>query len=410
VLAKLKQLPEVELAESAGSLRRRKETVGDLDILVASREPSRVMQAFVEDAAVDQILGQGDTKASVIRRDGLRMQLWVHPPERFGSALQYATGSKEHNVRLRELAQKAGLSLSEHGFKTEQGELIQCSQEQEVYQRLGLEWVPPELREDKGEVQAAAEGNLPDLIIEEDILGDLHTHTDWSDGRATMADMVQAAIDFGHQYLAITDHSRSLGVANGLSIDRLKEQRSAIDEMQQQVGDQIKLLQGAEVEILADGSLDYPDEVLAELDIVVASLHSSIHQPRKQVTGRLLNAINNPHVDIIGHPSGRLLGRRDPADLDFAQVFEAAATSGVALEINSHPERLDLNDVHVKLAIEAGCRISINTDSHDPDSFAMVRFGIAVGRRGWLTAAPVINCLQTEQLLDWLDGRGGDGS
>lgn len=406
VLAKLRQIEAVERAESAGSLRRRKETVGDLDLLVASQKPKDVMQAFVEDEQVDQVLGQGDTKASVIRRDGLRMQLWVHPPERYGSALQYATGSKEHNVRLREIAQKQGLSLSEHGFKNESDELIQCSTEQEVYQTIGLNWVPPELREDRGEVQAAQAGELPDLIELADINGDLHTHTDWSDGRASMEAMVQAAIDNGHSFMAITDHSRSLGVANGLSIDRLKEQRQAIDAMQEEVGDRIKLLQGAEVEILADGELDYPDEVLAELDIVVASLHSSLRQPRPQITERLLKAINNPHVDIIGHPSGRLIGRRDPADLDYDQVLAAAADSGVALEINAHPERLDLTDIYVRRALQAGCRLSINTDAHEPDAFDMMKFGIAVARRGWAEKTGFINCLKTADLVDWLRSRG----
>ena len=334
------------------------------------------------------------------------MQLWVHPPARFGSALQYATGSKGHNVRLRELAQQQGLSLSEHGYKTEDDELIQCEHEEQVYQQIGLAWVPPELREDRGEVEAAKEGKLPDLIEASQIQGDLHTHTDWSDGRATMEAMVQGAIDFGHQYLAITDHSRSLGVANGLSIERLREQRQAIDAIQEKVGEQIKLLQGAEVEILADGSLDYPDEVLAELDIVVASLHTSLRQPRQQVTERLLVAVNNPHVDIIGQPTGRLLGRREPADLDMEEVLAAAAKSGVALEINAHPDRLDLNDVHVRMAIEAGCWISINTDAHEPAAFEMAQYGVSVGRRGWLTADSVINCLDLQRMLGWLNSHG----
>ncbi|MFP3853922.1 MAG: DNA polymerase/3'-5' exonuclease PolX [Anaerolineales bacterium] len=406
VLNRLRALPSVEKAESAGSLRRRRETVGDLDLLAASRNPGVVMEAFTGDEAVEQVLGQGETKASIIRKDGLRMQLWVHLPERYGSALQYATGSKEHNVRMRELAQKQGLSLSEHGFRKEDGELILCENEESVYQELGLVWIPPELREDRGEVEAALHGELPDLIEIEQIKGDLHTHTDWSDGRATMGEMIEGAITRGRKYLAITDHSRSLGVANGLSIERLREQRRAIDEMQDHYGDRIHLLQGAEVEILSDGGLDFPDDVLAELDIVVASLHTSLRQPRQQVTERLLSAVNNPHVDIIGHPSGRLLGRREAADLDFEQVFSAAVKSGVALEINAHPDRLDLHDTHVRRAVELGCRISINTDAHEPHGFDVLRFGIAVARRGWLTADPVLNTMDYGSLLSWLESRG----
>ncbi|MDX1600828.1 MAG: DNA polymerase/3'-5' exonuclease PolX [Anaerolineales bacterium] len=405
-LGRLRELPETVAAEGAGSLRRRRETVGDLDLLAASAEPAALMGAFLDFPEVEQVVGRGDTKSSVVLRDGLRIQLWVHPPERFGAALQYATGSKEHNVRLRELAQRNGLSLSEHGFKRESGEEILCSQEAEVYETLGLAWIPPELREDRGEIEAARDGRLPELIETGDILGDLHSHTDWSDGRATLEEMVRGAIDFGHRYLVVTDHSRSLGVANGLSIERLQQQRSAITELQENIGDGLLVMQGAEVEILADGSLDYPDEVLAELDLVVASLHTSLEQPRAKVTERLLNAVQNPHVDVIGHPTGRLLGRRDPADLDMEAVFQAAAESGVALEINASPERLDLMDAHARRAVELGCLLSIDTDAHHPEHFELLRYGIATARRGWVESDSVINTWSADRLRTWLQGRG----
>lgn len=404
-LDRLRELPETAAAEGAGSLRRRRETVGDLDLLAASSEPAALMEAFLKFPEIKQVVGRGETKSSVVMRDGLRIQLWVHPPERFGSALQYATGSKEHNVRLRELAQREGLSLSEHGFKRESPEEILCSQEEQVYETLGLPWIPPELREDRGEIEAARENRLPELIEMDDISGDLHSHTDWSDGRGTLEEMVRGAIEFGHRYLVVTDHSRSLGVANGLSIERLQEQRSVIAEMQEKIGDDLLILQGAEVEILADGSLDYPDDVLAGLDLVVASLHTSLDQPRPKVTQRLLNAVENPHVDVIGHPTGRLLGRRDPADLDMEAVFEAAARSGVALEINASPERLDLMDAHARRAVELGCLLSIDTDAHHPEHFGLLRYGIATARRGWVGPDMVINTWSADRLRTWLQGR-----
>ncbi len=406
-LERLRELPQTGAAEAAGSLRRRRETVGDLDLLTASSAPAEVMDAFLDFPEVDHIRGRGETKSSVVLRDGLRIQLWVHPPERFGTALQYATGSKEHNVRLRERAQRQGLSLSEHAFKAEDGDELLCGSEGEVYEKLGLPWIPPELREDRGEIEAAVEGNLPDLIEIGDIRGELHSHTDWSDGRASLQEMVQGAVQAGHRYLVVTDHSRSLGVANGLSIERLRQQRNAIREMQGRVGQDITLLQGAEVEILADGTLDYPDDVLAELDLVVASLHTSLEQPRAKVTERLLNAVVNPHVDVIGHPTGRLIGRRGPADLDLDSVFAAAAETGVALEISSSPERLDLSDVHARRALEFGCLLAINTDAHHPDHFELLRYGVATARRGWVEPNSVINTWSADRLLEWLAARGG---
>jgi DNA polymerase (family 10) len=407
ILASLRQLPSVAEAEAAGSLRRMRETVGDLDLLAASDEPETVMDNFLEMLPVDHVVGRGPTKTSVVLDDGLRVQLWVHPVERFGSALQYATGSKEHSVKLRELSLKQGLSLSEHGFKVEESdELIACRTEAEVYQKLGLPWIPPELREDRGEVEAAQNEALPKLVERKHLRADLHSHSDWSDGRATLKEMVDGAIAAGHDYLVITDHSQSLGVANGLTPERLRKQRKEIDKLQKKVGDKIRLFQGAEVEILADGRLDYEDNVMAELDLVIASLHTSLGQPRNKIQQRLLNAIRNPHVDLIGHPSGRLIGRRDPADLDFETIFKEAAEHGTVLEINSSPERLDLKDTHARLAVELGCTLAINTDAHHPDHFELLTYGVATARRGWIGPGNVLTTRTLAKFEKWLASRG----
>ena len=363
------------------------------------------MQAFLAFEDIGRVLGKGDTKSSVELNNGLRMQLWVHPPDRFGSALQYATGSKEHSVKLREWSLKQGLSLSEHGFKREDGSEILCADEHQVYQTLGLPWIAPELREDRGEIEAAKSNQLPELVTLEDIRGEMHAHTEWSDGQMTLEEMAKGAMEAGLKYLVITDHSQSLGVTNGLSVDRLRAQRKAIDKLQQKLGAKLRLYQGSEVEILADGTLDYPDDVLAELDVVVASLHTSLRQSRKKVTERLLRAIRNPNVDVIGHLTGRLIGSRDAADLDVEAVFNQAAEHGVVLEINANPERLDLNDVHARRAVEVGCKLAINTDAHHTDHLAFRQYGIGTARRGWVTSANVINCLSPRDFEAWRKGR-----
>jgi len=330
----------------------------------------------------------------------------VHPPERFGTALAYATGSKDHNVRLRELAIKKGLSLSDQAFLKSDGSEILCATEEEVYATLGLPWIPPELREDRGEVQAAIAGRLPRLIEVRDIRAELHSHSTWSDGKLSIQEMAQAALARGYRVLAVTDHSGSLGVAGGLSADELIEQRQEIDSVQKQIGDALLILQGTEVEIRADGSLDYPDDVLAQLDLVIASLHSSLRQPRQQATERLLNAIRNPHVDIIGHPTGRMIPNREGADLDMEAVFQAAKEHGVVLEINAHPARLDLDDIHAHRAIDLGILLSINTDAHSDSDMDLIQFGVATARRGWVEAEHVINTWDPKHLLNWLQQRG----
>ncbi|MEK7682973.1 MAG: DNA polymerase/3'-5' exonuclease PolX, partial [Chloroflexota bacterium] len=393
-------------AEAAGSLRRMRETVGDLDLLVSTDSPEEVMQAFVELPIVSRVRGKGETKTSVELVDGLRVQVWTHPSKRFGTALQYATGSKDHNVRLREIALDQGLSLSDQAFKRKNGKEITCSTEEEVYERLGLPWIPPELREDRGEIQSALEGRLPKLIELRDLKAELHAHSTWSDGASSIPEMVKAARKEGHRLLAITDHSKSLGVANGLTVERLRKQRKEIRALRKRLPKGFVLLQGSEVEILADGRLDYPDEVLAELDLVIASLHTSLRQPRAKVTARLLAAIENPHVDIIAHPTGRLIGEREGADLDMDRVLEAAARSGVILEINANPERLDLNDVYARRAIELGIPLAINTDAHRPEHMGFRRYGVGVARRAWVTSDSVVNCWKPKRLVDWLASRG----
>jgi len=407
IIAALKKVPGVAAAEPAGSLRRMCPTVGDLDILVAAADSAPVMAAFTSLPGVSRVLGRGETKASIEFSDGVRAQLWVHPPERFGTALQYATGSKDHNVRLRELALDQGLSLSEHALtKTDGSGEITCAAEEQVYAALGLPWIPPELREDRGEVQAARAGKLPALIEVRDIHADLQTHSTWSDGKLSMLAMARAAQERGMRLIAFTDHSVSLGVANGLSVERHAAQQAEIEKIQKELGEDIRVLHGTEVEIKADETLDYPDEFLATLDLVVASLHSSLRQPRQKVTERLLKAIRNPHVDIIGHPTGRLLPDREGADLDLEAVLAAAAESGVALEINADPARLDLDDVNARRARELGIPLSVNTDAHSAAGFDVLPFGVAIARRAWLTKADVINAWPVEKLLDWLKQRG----
>lgn len=406
LLSRLREIEGVQRAEAAGSLRRMRETIGDLDLLVSAADTPLVIQAFVAFPEVDHVLGQGVTKASVELIDGLRVQLWVHPPERFGSALQYATGSKGHNVRLRAAAQKAGLSLSEHGYQDQEGDLIFCPEEEEVYGVLGLPWIPPTLREDRGEIKVAKKGELPQLVKIEDLKGELHTHSVWSDGKSSIMEMAEAAIELRMEYLVISDHSRSLGIAGGLSIEDLRAQRAEIKRVQKEIGKKLTLLQGSEVEILANGELDYPDDVLQELDIVIASLHTSMRQPRGQVTERVLRTIKNSHVDIIAHLTGRLIGKRDPADLDVDAIFRAAVEHDVALEINSNPERLDLKDTHAHRALELGCRLAINTDAHHPDHFAFRRFGVGTAQRAWAEAPSIVNTWPLDRLQAWLESRG----
>ena len=405
LLSYLRTLPEIQKVNIAGSLRRMCATVGDLDLLVAAWDSRLVMEAFVGHPQVIDVISQGDIKSSVEFDNNVRAQLWVHSPERFGTALQYATGSKGHNVRLRELALKNGLSLSDQAFVTPDGSEILCATEEEVYSLLQMPFIPPELREDRGEIQAALAGNLPTLIRTDDIRSDLHMHTTWSDGKLTIEEMAREASQRNLELIAITDHSVGLGVAGGLSTNELTEQRHEIERVKNELGRKIHILQGCEVEIRSDGTLDYPDEVLAELDIVIAALHSGLRQSREKVTQRLLNAIRNPNVDIIAHPTGRMIPDREGADLDMDAIMRAALENDVALEINAHPARLDLNDIYTRQAKEMGIKITINTDAHEASDLDLIFFGVATGRRAWIEPQNVINTWEPSRLLHWLKSR-----
>jgi DNA polymerase (family 10) len=391
VLAALKETPDALKVEVAGSLRRMRETIGDLDFLAATKEPEAVMAVFKSLPDVEEVIAAGETKTSVRFRNGLQADLRCLEPERWGTALQYFSGSQSHNIRVRELALKKGYSLNEYALTRESDdEELLFDNEIDLYQFLGLAYIPPHLREDRGELAAALKNELPQPFTAEDIKGEVHCHSTWSDGANTIEAMARAALARGYQYLAITDHSQSLGVANGLTPERLRQQRQEIEQAQANVPG-IRLLQGTEMEVKADGSLDFPDEVLAELDFVVASIHTGLRQDRETLTRRALAAIRNPYVKLIGHPSGRLLPRREAGDFDMEAIMQAAAEAGVALEINAAPERLDLSDVHIHRAIELGVKLIINCDAHHVDDFNNLHFGVATACRGWATAEHILN-------------------
>lgn len=403
ILNALLEIPGVLFGNVAGSLRRGRSTIGDIDLLVASEDAPPIMESFVARPDVARILGQGPTKSSVELFNGLQCDLRVLQPTVYGTALAYFTGSQAHNIRLRELAPARGLSLNEWAFTpVKGGSEITCETEEQVYQHLGLPLIPPELREDRGEIETAQQGELPTLITQNDIRSDLHMHSTWSDGHLSIREMAEAARAHGLSHIVITDHSVSLGIANGLSIERLREQREEIRRVDAEMGPHFRVFQGTEMEIKTDGGLDFPDEVLAELDVVIASLHSGLRQERAQVTQRLLNAIRNPHVDIIGHPRGQLIPDREGADLDMDAVFAAAAETGTVLEINANPHRLDLDDAHAHRAIEVGVKLAIDTDSHSAGEFDLLRYGILTARRGWVKPADVINTLSTDDFVRWM--------
>lgn len=400
----LARVPGVVHVAAGGSLRRMRDTIGDIDLLVATNDPEPVMDAFVSLPQVASVVARGPTRASVLVHSGLQVDIRVLPPERWGTLLQYFTGSVAHNIHLRSLAQDMGLSLSEYAITRPDGSEILCATEEDVYQALGLPWIPPELREDRGEIEAALAGELPQLVEAKDIRGDLQMHTTWSDGSASVAEMAAAAAARGLEYILISDHSPSLGVARGLSAERLHQQWEEIVAVNG-AGGPVRVLRGAEVEIHNDGSLDYPDDVLASLDIVVAALHTGLRQPRQQVTRRLLAAIANPHVDIIAHPRGRLISEREPADVDMEAIFRAAAQAGTILEINADPHRLDLDDGHAHRALQLGVKLAINSDAHRPDAVGDLRFGLGMARRAWATPADIVNTWPLEKLLEYVRQR-----
>ena len=401
MLDALREVPGVVQVAPAGSLRRMRETVGDLDLLVASADPEPVMARFRELDDVAEVLLSGPTKTAIRTHDGLQVDLRVLDPARWGTALQYFTGSQAHNIRLRGLALDRGFSLSEYSLKRKDGTELLCASEQDVYQALGLPFIPPPLREDRGEIEAALAGTLPDLVELQDLKGDFQFHTTWSDGSHSLLEMAQAAQALGLEYALVTDHSHSLGVAGGLTAQDLRRQRAEIEQVNRQLAPGFCLLAGAEVEVRADGSLDFPDEVLADLDLVVASLHTGLRQDRERVTSRLLAAIRNPHVDVIAHPTGRLIGGREGADLDMESIFRAAAETSTALEVNALPDRLDLRDAHVRRAIELGVKLVISSDAHHVSGFRLLPFGVATAQRGWATPADVINTRSVDEIRAW---------
>ncbi len=394
----LARLPQVRRVAYAGSLRRFCPTIGDLDILAATDDPVGVMAAFRQLPQVETVLLSGETKTRVRLIGGLEADLRCLDEARWGTALQYFTGNKAHNIKLRELALKQGFSLSEYSLKREDGSEILCAEEEEVYRALGLPFIEPELREDWGEIEAALAGELPRLVSIQDIRGEVHCHSTWSDGRASIEEMALTAEAHGYEYLVISDHSQGLGMTRGLTPERLRQQWAEIQTVRRKL-QRLRLLQGTEVEIKADGSLDFPDEVLAELDFVVASVHSSLRQDRETITRRVVRAMRSPHVDAIGHPSGRLLTRREESAVDLDEVLRVAAETGTMIEINAAPERLDLDDVHVRSAVESGVSLVINTDAHQPGDFDNLLFGVATARRGWAGPEHIANTLPLEALL-----------
>ncbi|HET9488203.1 MAG TPA: DNA polymerase/3'-5' exonuclease PolX [Methylomirabilota bacterium] len=388
----------VEHIEVAGSLRRCRETVKDIDILVTSTEPARVIKTLVTLPSVREVLAHGDTRASVRHQEGLQIDLRVVEPQALGAALQYFTGSREHNVRLRELARRQGRSISEYGvFDERTGARLAGATEEDVYAAVGLGWIPPELREDAGELEAARAGRLPQLVTAEAIRGDLHAHTDWSDGHLSLEKLVEAAERRGYAYIVVSDHSQSTTIAGGLGIEQLRAQVARIRELQPRF--RIRILAGTECDILADGTMDFPDEVLGELDIVLAAVHARFGQTRAEMTTRIVRALENPHVDVLAHPTGRLIGSREPYDVDLEAVFAAAARHGKALEINASPDRLDLNDVHARRAAELGIPIAVNTDTHYLSNLDNLELGLAVARRAWLGPGHILNARPLADLL-----------
>ena len=403
------QLRETGLAdrvEVAGSVRRGRETIGDIDILATAEDGKAVVEAFTHLDGVEEVLQAGDKKASIrLGRSELcpasvQVDLRVVPAESFGAAWQYFTGSKYHNVRLRELAGKKHFKLNEYGLFRGEKRLAGATEE-EIYDRLGLAWVPPTLREDRGEVDRAGAHDLPRLVEQSDIRGDLHMHSPASDGRETIEVLAKAAKALGYKYIAITDHSGSSVIANGLDADRLRENIKQIRKVDKKI-DGITILAGAEVDIHLDGTLDYPDELLAELDWVIASVHSGLAGSRERSTTRLLEAMANPYVNCIGHPTGRMLGVREGMDLDVDAVITQAARTGTALEVSASPLRLDLNDEHCRLAVDADVKLAINTDAHESAGFGQVFFGLLTAQRGWVTPGDVVNCMTLKNLRQFV--------
>jgi len=405
LLDEARRIKLVERADLAGSVRRRTETIGDIDLLIASSNGEEALREFVKLPSIKRVRALGKTSASVIIEGDLQTDVRAVSQQSYGTALQYFTGSKQHTVRLRTMARERGLKINEYGvFRGE--ERIGGEDEKDVYQALGLKFMPPELREDRGEIEAAIDGHLPTLIEENDLRGDLHMHTTWSDGRASVEEMVERAAKLGREYIALTDHSQSSRIARGLDLELLERKIEEVEALRKRRGKRKpRVLMGAEVDILADGRLDYPDQILARLDVVVASIHSAFRQSKDRITGRLLDAIANPYVQIIGHPTTRLIGAREPVEFNFGQVVKATVAAGVALEVNGSPNRLDLNDVMTRAAHEAGSLLAIDSDAHSTAQLAQTSFGVSQARRAWVEARSVVNTWPWPKFSRWMRHR-----
>lgn len=398
--AALNSLREVERAAAAGSVRRRRETIGDIDILVVSKTPETIMDFVVSLPEVETVRAKGGTKTLVRLRDGLDLDVRVVPRESFGAALQYFTGSKSHNVALRKIAALKGYKLNEYGlFRGKK--MIAGETEEEIYKILGLAYIEPELRENRGEIEAAREGRLPELIEYGELKGDLQVQTDWTDGAASIQDMAMEAKKAGLQYIAITDHTKSLAMTGGADEAKLERQGKEIDKINKEISD-FRILKGAEVNILADGSLDINNEALAKLDIVGAAVHSHFKMPKEEATKRLVRVMENPHVDILMHPTARVIGRREAIDVDMNEIIRTARRTGTVLEIDAYPDRLDLKDEHIRLATKAGVKLSISSDSHHPGHYQYLELGVAQARRGWAEKKDVVNAWPMEKMLGML--------
>ncbi len=399
----LSGLSGIDKIQPAGSLRRRAETIGDVDILVAAKKGKKIINAFTTAGFVQEALASGPTKGSAIiqvETTPVHVDVRVVPRESFGAAAQYFTGSKQHNVRLREIAIKSKLKLNEYGlFKKDR--MVAGSVEEEIYQKLGLDFINPLLREDRGEVEAAKSHSLPKLIDVEDIKGDFHSHTKASDGNATISELAEAVKEMGYKYICITDHSKSSAIANGLSGRQLADQIKQIRKLNEKLKG-ITIFAGTEVDILADGSLDFDNKLLAELEFVIAAIHSGLASPREKVTTRTLKAMDNPYVNCIAHPTGRLIGQREPMDIDMAAVIKHAAQTHTALEVNANPWRLDLKDTHCKMAIESGVKLAIGTDAHSTGGLGLMGYGVATAARGWATKTNVLNTFPATKIKDFV--------
>ncbi|MBM7854785.1 DNA polymerase (family 10) [Desulfohalotomaculum tongense] len=394
----LSTLPAVKKVELGGSTRRWKETVSDLDIIAAAEDAGEVLSALASHPRVTEVLRREENRIQVLTWWGVEVDLTVVPPEQFITAWHRSTGSRKHYQHLTRLAESKGFKLDHRALITPGGRRLDVHSEADIYTHLGLEYIPPELREDNGEIEAAETGSLPRLVELEDIKGDLHTHTTWSDAAASLEEMAAGAKKKGYSYMAVTDHSGSLKIANGLSAERLLKQVKEIEKLNEQQRD-FTVLTGVECDILADGRLDHPDDLLAQLDVVVASVHTGFKQDKETMTNRIIAAIENEHVDIIGHVSGRLLGRRGGYELDMERVLEAAAKYDTVMEINSSPDRLDLSEENARLAKELGVKVAINTDAHDLKRLNEMEYGVAVARRAWLTPDDVVNTMDVEDLM-----------